>query len=88
VPWIYKFDDRALKELSKLGRQDQKEIVAYCNTRLTGTADPRRIGHALTGPLRGLWRYRVGDYRLICQIKDRELIILVLTVGHRSNIYR
>jgi mRNA interferase RelE/StbE len=77
-----------LKELSKLGRQTQKEIVTYCNTRLAGTADPRRLGHALTGPLRGLWRYRVGDYRLICQIKDRELIIVVLTVGHRREVYR
>ncbi|MBR2462237.1 MAG: type II toxin-antitoxin system RelE/ParE family toxin [Spirochaetaceae bacterium] len=50
--------------------------------------DPRSRGHALTGELSGLWRYHVGDWRIICKIKDTELIILVVDLGHRRSIYR
>ncbi len=88
MTWAYRIDARAVKELGKLDRQVQKDILAYCDTRIAGTEDPRRFGKALTGPFRGLWRYRVGDYRLICHIKDRELIVLVLSAGHRRDIYR
>lgn len=88
MPWVYRFDDRALKELARLDRQIQKEIVAYFDSRIAGNADPRRFGKGLSGPLSGTWRYRVRDYRIICQIKDRELIVLALAVGHRRDIYR
>jgi mRNA interferase RelE/StbE len=88
VPWGYSLSERALKQLGKLDRQTQRDIFAYCDERIAGTGDPRRFGKALTGPYRGLWRYRLGDYRLICQIKDRELIVLVLAVGHRREVYR
>ena len=54
---------------------------------MAGDADPRRFGRELKAELAGLWRYRVGDYRLICQIRDQELIVLVVTVGHRKDIY-
>jgi len=77
-----------LKELAKLDRQAQKDIVSYFDSRIAGTTDPRRFGKALTGSLAGLWRYRVRDYRIICQIKDRELIVLVLALGHRKDVYR
>ncbi len=86
--WVYRFDDRALKELRRLDFKAQEQIVRYCEKRLGGRIDPRGFGHSLTGQFRGLWRYRVGDHRLICDIKDGELIILVLAVGHRSGIYR
>jgi mRNA interferase RelE/StbE len=88
VPWAFSFSDRALKQLHKLDRQTQKEIVVYCEKRLTGKVDPRAFGHALTGQFRGLWRYRIGDYRILCDIKDRELIVLVLVLGHRREVYR
>jgi mRNA interferase RelE/StbE len=88
VPWGYSFSEKALKQLSKLDRQRQKAIFAYCDERMTGEKDPRRAGKALTGAYRGLWRYRIGDYRLLCQIKDRELIILILVIGHRREVYR
>ncbi len=50
--------------------------------------DPRRFGKALRHELQGLWRYRIGDYRVVCQIQDEQLIVLALSVGHRRNIYR
>ncbi len=71
--WVYRFDERALKELKKLGSTAQREIIAYLDDRLAGSADPRRFGKGLKADLAGLWRYRVGDYRILCQIIDREL---------------
>jgi mRNA interferase RelE/StbE len=88
VPWAYRIDERALKDLRKLDHPTQREIFRYCDARIAGNLDPRRFGKALTGNLRGLWRYRIGDYRLICQIKDRELIVLIVSAGHRREIYR
>lgn len=85
--WVYRFDERALKELKKLGRPAQVEILAYLDQRISGTGIPRRFGKALNADLLGLWRYRVGDYRILCQIKDGELLVLVVAVGHRKNIY-
>jgi mRNA interferase RelE/StbE len=87
VNWDYSFDERALKELKKLGRQAQSEIIAYLDERVAGDAEPRRFGKGLKADLAGLWRYRVGDYRILCQIKDRELLVLVVAVGHRKNVY-
>ena len=85
--WAYRFDERALKELKKLGHQAQRDIVDYLDKRVAGKADPCRFGKGLKADLAGLWRYRVGDYRMLCQIKDRELIVLVVAVGHRKYIY-
>jgi len=87
VSWIYRFDERALKELKKLDRQAQGDILTYLDQRVAGKADPRRFGKGLRAGLAGLWRYRVGAYRIICQIKNRELLVLVVSVGHRKNIY-
>jgi mRNA interferase RelE/StbE len=87
VNWVYRFDARALKELKKLGRQAQEDIIAYLDKRVAGRADPRRFGKALKADLAGLWRYRVGDYRTLCQVRDKELVVLGVAVGHRKNIY-
>jgi mRNA interferase RelE/StbE len=76
-----------LKELKKLGHEVQREILAYLDERVAGKADPRRFGKGLKADLAGLWRYRVGDYRVLCQIKDKELLVLVVAVGHRKDIY-
>jgi len=76
-----------LKELKKLGRQAQRDIIAYLDERVAGDGDPRRFGKGLKADLAGLWRYRVGDYRILCQIKDRELLVLVVAVGHRRDVY-
>ena len=85
--WVYRFDARALKELKKLGRQTQQEILCYLDERVAGSVVPRRFGKALNADLAGLWRYRVGDYRILCQIKDCELLVLVVAVGHHKNVY-
>ncbi len=88
MSWVYRFDARALKELKKLGHKAQRDIIAYLDERIAGSSDPRRFGKGLKAELAGLWRYRVGDYRLLCQINDHELLILVVAVGHRKIVYR
>ncbi len=85
--WVYRFDDRALKELRKLGKSAQRDIIAYLNERIAGEGEPRRFGKGLKADLAGLWRYRVGDYRVLCQIRDGELLVLVVAVGHRRDVY-
>lgn len=85
--WSYSFDERALRELQKLDRQAQRDIVAYLDKRIAGPGDPRRFGKPLRAELTGLWRYRVRDYRLICQIQDQRLLVLVVSVGHRKHVY-
>jgi mRNA interferase RelE/StbE len=87
MSWVYRFDDRALKELRKLGKQAQAGIISYLDERVAGDGDPRRFGKGLKSDLAGLWRYRVGDYRILCQIKDGELLVLVVAVGHRRDVY-
>ena len=88
MSWVYRFDDRALRELKKLDRQIQRDIVAYLDERVAGGDEPRRFGKPLKAELAGLWRYRVGSYRIICQIRNQELLVLVVSVGHRKEIYR
>ncbi len=88
MSWVYTIDERALKDLRKLGKQEQREIIDYLDSRVVGEGDPRRFGKGLKAELAGLWRYRVGDYRILCQIRDGELLVLVVAVGHRRNIYR
>ena len=87
MSWVCKFDRRALRELNKIDAQSKQQILAYLEERLTTDQDPRRFGKGLKANLSGLWRYRVGSYRIICRIVDNELIVLVLAVGHRKAIY-
>lgn len=85
--WAYSFDARALRELKQLDRQAQQDIIAYLDKRIATSLDPRRFGKPLRANLAGLWRYRVRDYRLLCQLKDGVLLVLVVSVGHRKNVY-
>lgn len=87
MSWVYRFDERARKELLKLGKQAQRDIVAYLDGRIAGDGDLRRFGKGLKVDLAGLWRYRVGDCRILCQIRDGELLVLVVAVGHRRDVY-
>ena len=87
MTWNVEFDDAAAKELRKLDRQAQVEILRYFRKRIATDEDPRRFGKPLVRDLAGLWRYRVRNYRMICHIKDDKLIVLVLRVGHRKEIY-
>ena len=76
------------KEFKKLDRYTQKMVKAWVEKNLVGCNDPRAHGKGLSANRSGQWRYRIGDYRLICQIEDEKLVILALTVGHRSDIYK
>lgn len=87
MPWAYSFGTRALPELQKLDRQAQQEIIAYLDERIATPEDPRRFGKPLRAALTGLWRYRVRDYRILCQIQDNVLLVLVVSVGHRRYPY-
>lgn len=85
--WQIEWIDEARKELRCLGHAEQKRILAYLRERIATTEDPRRFGKALSGDKKGLWRYRIGDHRLVCNIEDDRFIVLVLTVGHRKEVY-
>ena len=87
LTWSVEFDDRARRELRRLDRQAQQDILRYFRERISTDEDPKRFGKALRGDLTGLWRYRVRDYRAVCRIEDDRLIVLVVTVGHRRQIY-
>jgi mRNA interferase RelE/StbE len=88
LAWKVSFEPRALTELEKLDRQAQKRIVRYFQGRIAGREDPRRFGKALQGDKGDLWRYRIGDYRAVCEIQDDGSIVFVLRVAHRKDIYR
>jgi mRNA interferase RelE/StbE len=81
------FDDRARRELRKLDAKVQKIVLPYLRERIAVAEDPRRFGKPLRRNLAGLWRYRVEDYRLICRIEDERVMVLVLQVGHRRDVY-
>ncbi len=85
--WKIEFDSDVEKDLRKLGHTAQKKILTYLKDKLMLAEDPRRLGKPLSGEFSGLWRYRVGDYRILAQIEDDALIILVIHVGHRKNVY-
>ena len=88
MAWQIDLTESAKKQLSKLDRTTAKRITTFLRERVAGSANPRNSGKALTGPLGGLWRYRVGDYRIVCDIQDHALRVLVVVVGNRSDVYR
>ena len=75
------------REFKKLDHYTQKMIKAWIEKNLVNCSDPRAHGKGLTSNRSGQWRYRTGDYRLICLIEDNKLVILALSVGHRSEVY-
>ncbi len=81
------YSKQVIKELDKLDIYQRRKIINWIERNLLNTENPRAKGKALTNNLKGKWRYRIEDYRLICEIKDEELIILAISVGHRSKIY-
>ena len=86
--WTIEILDSAKKGLRRLDRQNARRITDFLHRRLAELDDPRSIGDSLHGPLREYWRYRVGDYRIVCSIQDRRLVVLVVEIGHRSEVYR
>jgi mRNA interferase RelE/StbE len=86
VTWQVFFDPAAEKQFSKLGKSAQRDIEKYIAKHLESVDDPRRFGKPYLS-IKGAWRYRVGDYRMVCLIQNEKLIVLVLKVGHRRDVY-
>ena len=85
--WKVEFDERARKELRKLDRQAQANILFYLRDRIATHEDPRRFGDPLRKNMSGFWKYRIGHYRIICDISENVVTVRVLRVGHRKNVY-
>ena len=88
MAWTLRISETARRQLKKLDRSTAQTLLRYLNRLVQETEDPRQRGKGLTANLTGLWRYRVGDYRVICDIQNGELVVLVLQVSHRSQAYR
>lgn len=88
MAWTIDYTDTAKRQLRKLDKQTARRIVDYMDERIAVLVNPRDAGKALSGPLGGLWRYRVGDCRVICDIQDGALRVLVVQLGNRREVYR
>jgi mRNA interferase RelE/StbE len=89
MAWRIEYDAGAEKDLSKLDRQIAQRIVKFLRKRVAKLDDPRTIGEALRGSKLGeFWKYRVGDYRIIAEIQDKLLIVYVVEIGNRKEVYR
>ena len=85
--WTVEWERKALKDAKKLDKTARKRIVNYLEERVLVDGNPYKVGKPLKGNKSGLWRYRVGDYRILCQIEENRLVVLVVAVGHRKDIY-
>ena len=88
MAWTIAYTRTARSQLRKLDKQTARRIVDYMDERVAARGHPRSLGKALTGPLGTLWRYRVGDCRVICDIQDNAMRVLVVRVGRRGTVYR
>lgn len=89
MAWQIEFDPDALKDLRKIDKQIQIRLVGFLRSRVGALDDPRSIGEALSGQRLGsYWKYRVGDWRIICDIQDGRIVVRVLRIGSRRDVYR
>ncbi len=86
--WRIDLTETATQQLSKLDKVEALRITKFLRQRLAQLKDPRSVGKALTGQLGDLWCYRVGDHRIICELQDNVLCVLVVKIGHRRDVYR
>ena len=88
MAWRIELVPAAAKELRRLGSADASRIAKFFSTRVAKLDDPRSIGEALKGRLGQLWKYRIGDYRIIVDIQDSVVLVLVVRIGHRREVYK
>lgn len=88
MAWTVEISDMAERQLRRLEWSMQKRVLDWLDDRIEGCKNPRHFGEPLRGELSGLWRYRAGDFRIICQIHDDRLVVLALAIGHRREVYR
>ena len=86
--WKIEYLKSIQKEVRKIDRTSQKKIREYLEEKVAKMENPRDIGKALKGEMKELWRYRIGDYRAICEIQDKAITVLVIQIGHRKNVYK
>lgn len=86
--WTIEFDPAAQRELNRLDKPISRRILRFLYQRVAKLDDPRQIGERLTGTLSDFWKYRVGDYRVICSLEHDRLVVLVLRIGHRREVYK
>ena len=82
------FSKQALKQLKKMDKSVSRVIVAWLSKNINHTQNPRQHGKGLTADKSGLWRYRVGDYRILAQREDEKLVVYAVTIGHRRDVYK
>jgi mRNA interferase RelE/StbE len=87
LAWTIELSKKADKSLDRIGKADQRRIISALE-QIASLDDPRQRGHGLVGHYAGYWRYRVGDYRIIAKIEDGRLVIIVIDIGHRREVYR
>ena len=85
--WRLEFSKRADKQLAKMDPGVRRVIVSWLLKNIDGCEDPRAHGKGLVANHSGEWRYRIGDYRVLCEIRDEELVVLAIEVGHRRSVY-
>lgn len=85
--WTISYSDQAAKALQKIDRQDRELIMTYMRERIGGQVNPRAFGSALSANLAGYWRYRIGKYRILCELADEVVTVYVLKVEHRRSVY-
>jgi mRNA interferase RelE/StbE len=89
LAWAIEFTPEAVKALARLGNEAERRVVKFLRERVSRLDDPRSVGEPLKGArFAGLWRYRAGDYRILCDIQDERVTVLVVLVGHRREVYR
>ena len=88
MAWTIEYNSRAKKQLAGLDRIVQDTITRYMDERIAVLDNPRMLGKPLTGELKGYWRYRVGDYRVLAELHDKSITVLVVRVGHRREVYQ
>ena len=85
--WKIEYLKSIQKEVRKIDRKEQQRIKEYLEEKVAKLEDPRELGKALKGEFKELWRYRIGNYRAICEIQDKTITVLVVHIGHRKDVY-
>jgi len=88
MPWRVRFEKNAQKDLAQIGAADRQRIARFIRDRLVDSDNPRDVGEPLAGPLKGYWKYRVGNYRIIASIEDAVVTVVVVLIGNRREVYR
>lgn len=86
--WKIEYSPESVRQLNNLDKPIRRRIFDYLDDRIQNCKNPRHFGEPLAANLSGLWRYRVGDYRILCRIQDDTVVVLVLTIGHRREVYK